>query len=96
MDIVLAIVFGAVVGLAAHFALPGRPTRGAGIAPLVGAVVGAAVWTGMTWLGQTTSDPWIWLASIVAPAVVTFPAVAILTSVRRRHDEHARTRLGLS
>jgi len=96
MDVVLAIVFGGVVGLAAHFALPGRHTRGAALAPLLGAVVGAAVWTAMTWTGQTTQDAWIWLASILAPAVVTFPVVGVLATVRRGRDARTARSLGLS
>jgi uncharacterized membrane protein YeaQ/YmgE (transglycosylase-associated protein family) len=96
MDIVLAIVFGAVVGLVAHFSLPQRATRGAAVAPILGAVVGAAVWTAMTWAGATTADPWIWIASIAVPAVVTFPVVAVLARVRRVRDEHTRDRLGIS
>ncbi|MEN2740029.1 hypothetical protein ABCS02_19710 [Microbacterium sp. X-17] len=96
MDIVLAIVFGAAVGLIAHFALPHRATRGAAIAPILGAVVSAAAWMGMTWAGAVTSDPWIWFAAILVPAIVTFPVVAIMARVRRVRDAHARDRLGIS
>jgi uncharacterized membrane protein YeaQ/YmgE (transglycosylase-associated protein family) len=96
MDIILAIVFGAVIGLAAHFSMPQRATRGAALAPIIGAVVGAAVWMGMTWMGATTADPWIWLASILVPAVVTFAVVGILARVRRVRDARTRERLGIS
>lgn len=96
MDIILALVFGAAVGLIAHFALPGRATRGAALAPLLGAVVGAAVWLAMTWAGATTADPWIWLASILVPAVVTFAVVALLARIRHARDARTRAELGLS
>ncbi len=95
MDIVLAIVFGAAIGLAVHFAMPGRALRGVALTPVLGAVVGAAVWLVMTWNGVTTASGWIWVLSLVAPAVVTVALAGVLARVRRVRDERERQRLGI-
>lgn len=93
MDIVLAFLIGTAFGLIAHYALPGRELRGVAFAPILGALVGGAVWMALTWAGLTTLDAWLWVASIAAPAVVVFPATAILTRMRRAHDQRERVRL---
>lgn len=96
MEIVLALLFGAVVGLLVHYTLPGRDTRGAALAPIVGAVAGGAVWMLLTWLGWTVDDGWLWLLSIAAPFVVAYPLVAVLTRTRHAHDEQERRRLRIA
>ncbi|MFT4210735.1 MAG: hypothetical protein QM626_02585 [Microbacterium sp.] len=96
MDILLAFIFGVALGLIAHFALPGRDTRGVVLLPGVGAIVGGLVWLGLTWVGATTTDPWIWLLSIVVPAIVVVPVGSIVTRVRSRRDARVRERLRLS
>ncbi|MDQ1128196.1 hypothetical protein [Microbacterium sp. SORGH_AS_0888] len=95
MDIVLAFLFGLAVGLIAHYALPGRAARGTALLPAVGAVVGGAVWTLMTWTGATTLDPWIWLLSAIVPAIVVVPLGVVLTRIRAAHDARERERLKL-
>ena len=95
MDIVLAFLFGLAAGLIAHYALPGRPVRGTALLPAIGAIVGGAVWTVMTWAGATTLDPWIWLLSAFVPAIVVVPLGALLTRIRLAHDERERVRLKL-
>ncbi len=95
MLIGLALLFGAVIGIALHYALPGRDTRGPALAPVLAAFVGGAVWLVLTWLGLEDSG-WIWLASLAAPIVVTWPVVAVLTGTRRAHDRRERERLKLA
>ncbi|KHK98406.1 hypothetical protein LK09_05230 [Microbacterium mangrovi] len=95
MQIILGVLFGACWGLAAHFALPGRDTRGPALGPVLGAVVGGAVWLALTWAGLTVENGWLWVASLVAPAVVCFVVIPILTRVRTAHDQRERERLGL-
>jgi len=95
MQILLGILIGAVVGLVVHFALPGRNGRGMVVAPIVGAAVAAVVWAGLTWLGFGIDAPWIWLAAIVIPAVVTVPVVLALAAARRRTEAAERARLHL-
>ncbi|MDL5350617.1 hypothetical protein [Microbacterium sp. zg-YB36] len=93
MQILLALIFGAGLGVLAHFLVAGRATRGAAIGPLLGAVVGGAVWLALTWAGLGIDNPWIWVASFAAPAVVVFPVLILLTRARRTHDAHERARL---
>ncbi|WP_029144496.1 hypothetical protein [Microbacterium luticocti] len=96
MEIVLALIYGAAIGALAHFTMPGRDTRGPVPAPMIGAVVGGALWTVLTWAGVGTSSPWLWLGTLVVPTVVVYAAVGVLTRVRRRHDERERERLGIA
>ncbi|WP_460775207.1 GlsB/YeaQ/YmgE family stress response membrane protein [Microbacterium sp. GXF7504] len=95
MEILLALVFGAVVGSIAQAVLPGRDRRGMLLLPMLGTVVGGAVWMLLTWVGLTGADPWIWLASILAPVVVVVVAGVVLARTRETHDARERERLKL-
>ncbi len=96
MDILLAFIFGTALGLIAHYALPGRDLRGEALVPVAGALTGGLVWLALTWAGMTTADPWIWLASIVVPAVVVFAGTALLTRIRRARDAREAARLKIA
>lgn len=96
MQIILALIFGACWGLIAHFALPGRSSRGAALAPMIGAVVGGLVWLVLTWAGLTVANGWLWVLSIVVPAIVCFAAVPLITRMRSAHDAREGARLGVS
>lgn len=93
MQILLALIFGAAIGLAAEMLVGGRESRGAVLAPVLGALVGAAGWTALTWAGLGIGDPAIWITAIVAPAIVTPAALIVLTRVRAARDEQERQRL---
>ncbi|MBZ4485916.1 hypothetical protein LQ938_09955 [Microbacterium sp. cx-55] len=96
MDILLAFVFGAALGVIAHAILPGRELRGAALAPIVGALVGGAVWLALTWAGLTTDDVVLWAAALLVPAVVVVVGVVALTRIRRSHDAREAARLGIA
>lgn len=96
MEILLAFIFGAAIGAVAHFALPHRETRGAFVAPVLGALVAGAAWLLLTWLGVTPDNPLLWLAAVVAPLIATVVAVTVLTRVRLAHDRRERTRLRIA
>ncbi|WP_405375577.1 MULTISPECIES: hypothetical protein [unclassified Microbacterium] len=95
MLIVLALVFGAAAGAAAHFAVPGRTLRGAAVGPLLGAVLGALTWMILTWVGWGTDAAGLWLLAIAVPAVVTPLALVVLGRSRAARDEATRTELGI-
>lgn len=95
-QIVLGILVAAVVGVVAHVVLPGRGERGVALAPLVAAAVGALAWTALTWAGLGIDSVWMWLAAVLAPAVVTVPFVLALAAVRRRSDAAERARLRIT
>lgn len=96
MQILLAIIIGVAVGLALEFVVPHRSLRGVAVAPIVGAVSAALVWTIMTWAGVGLDNPFIWLAAIVTPIVVTWPTLLLLTRLRLEGDEKERVRLKIS
>lgn len=96
MQILLGVIVATIVGVAAHYLLPGRDTRGAALAPLIGGATGAVVWTLFTWAGVGGDNLWIWVAAILAPVMVTVPVVVVLAAARTRRDaaERARLRIG--
>lgn len=96
MQILLALIAGAVIGTAAHFAISGRDTRGAALLPVLGTLVGGVVWLALTWIGWGLDNPLLWLAAIVVPAVVVWPTGILLTRSRHAHDTRERERLRIS
>ncbi|MFS0867125.1 hypothetical protein AB3M83_07285 [Microbacterium sp. 179-B 1A2 NHS] len=96
MLIVLALVIGATLGAAAHFAVSGRDLRGAALGPLSGTALGALGWMILTWAGQGPDSLWTWLATILLPAIVVPIALVLLTRARVAHDERTRRELGIA
>lgn len=96
MLVVLALVFGAIAGAAAHYALPLRSLRGVALGPLLGSLLGAGTWTAMSWAGVGPDQGWIWLVSIAVPVVVTPTALLVLSRLRAAHDARTRTELGIA
>lgn len=96
MQIILAVIVGAAIGTAIHFLVAHRATRGVVIAPMIGAIAAGLVWTVLTWAGVGTDSVWLWLSMFVAPLVVTYPVVVLLSRARVAHDaaERARLRIG--
>ncbi|MDQ1083830.1 MULTISPECIES: hypothetical protein [Microbacterium] len=95
MEILLGLILGAVIGLAAHFSLPHRELRGAALAPLAGAAAAAVVWTALTWSGLGADSPILWLVAVLAPAATVFALVPLVTRARVARDEADRARLGV-
>lgn len=96
MQILLAFILGAVIGVGIHFQLHQRLTRGVVLAPMIGAVSAGLAWTILTWAGIGIDTPWPWLAALVVPIVVTYPAIIVISRVRVAHDARERERLGIS
>lgn len=96
MQILLAFIIGAVIGVGIHFQLHQRLTRGVVLAPMIGAVSAGLAWTILTWAGIGVDTPWPWLAALVVPIVVTYPAILLTSRVRVARDARERERLGIS
>jgi hypothetical protein len=96
MQILIALIVGAVLGVAVHFHIGHRDTRGVAVAPIVGALSAGLVWTILTWAGVGIDSIWLWLSMFVAPLAVAYPVVILLTRARVAHDaaERARLRIG--
>lgn len=95
MQILIAFIVGAVIGIGIHFQLHQRLTRGVVLAPMIGAVSAGLAWAILTWLGVGIDTPWPWLAALVVPIVVTYPAVVLISRSRVAHDAREKTRLGI-
>lgn len=95
MQILIAFIVGAAVGLGIHFQLHQRLTRGVVLAPMIGAVSAGLAWAILTWVGVGIDTPWPWLAALIVPIVVTYPAIVGISRVRVAHDAREKTRLGI-
>lgn len=93
MLILLALVFSAAAGIALHFALPHRETRGVALAPLVATAIAAVLYTSLTWLGLAEDNPWLWAVSLSVPAIAAGIFVTALARTRIAHDARERARL---
>lgn len=96
MQILLALIFGAAVGLVANFVVAGRETRGGALAPVLGAVVGGLVWMIGTWAGWGIDNPLLWIAALVAPVVVVAPTLVVVRRARISRDAAERERLRIA
>ena len=96
MEIALALVIAAALGIGVHFLLPHRRNRGAFVAPLIAAAVGAVAWTALTWADLGADNPWIWVTAVIAPIVVSAALTLGLSLSRVRGDHRERERLGLA
>ncbi len=96
MEILLAFIFGATLGGALHFLQAGRESRGAALAPLVGAAVAGLTWLALTWAGFGLDNPWIWVLPIVVPALVVPVFLAVTRRQRAAHDARERLRLKIA
>ena len=95
MQILIAFIVGAVVGLGIHFQLHQRLTRGVVLAPMIGAMSAGAVWSILTWAGVGIDTPWPWLAALIVPVVATYPAIILVSRARVAHDAREKARLGI-
>lgn len=95
MQILLAFIIGAVIGVGIHFQLHQRLTRGVVLAPMIGAVSAGLAWAILTWVGIGVDTPWPWLAALIVPIVVTYPAILLTSRVRVARDVRERERLGI-
>jgi uncharacterized membrane protein YeaQ/YmgE (transglycosylase-associated protein family) len=93
VQILLALIIGAVIGLGIHYQLRNSVTRGVVLGPIIGAFSAGLAWMILTWAGVGIDTPWPWLAALVVPIVVTYPVLIVLTRVRLSHDAKQRAQL---
>lgn len=82
MELLFVALGGALLGLAARYALPRRLTHGSVLVPAVGTGVAALVWIVLTWLGWAWDGGWIWWVSFVVAAGASV-VVDVLVGRRR-------------
>jgi len=90
---------GAILGLAARYALPRRLTHGSVLVPAVGTGVAALVWVVLTWLGWAWDGGWIWWVSLVLAGVAAVVVDVLLGKRREAADLamlHTITKTGVT
>lgn len=78
---------GSIIGLIAHYALPGTVRRGVVVLPAVATALMCVLWQGLTWLGLAYSDFLIWGISFGITTVVAFGLGVVLTRRRASTDD---------
>lgn len=93
MELLFVTLGGALLGLAARYAVPRRTMHGVVVVPAVGAAVAAVAWVVSTWLGLPWDGGWIWVISLVAAGLASAGVALFLGSRRERHDAELFTHL---
>ena len=93
MELLFVILIAAGIGFIAHFAIPGRETRGMLLLGALSAAAAAIVWAALLWLGFTFDGGWIWLISLVVGGLVAIIVAAALPKRRRVADRALLTKL---
>lgn len=87
MELLFAILGGIAIAGGLRYLFPHRHTYGVLLLPALGGVVAAAVWAALTWAGWKFDGGWIWVASLVLPAVAAILVAMILGRRRDTADE---------
>ena len=93
MELLFVTLGGAILGLAARYALPRRHTHGVVLVPAIGAAAAAVVWVALTWLGFAWDGGWIWVISLVASGVAAAGVALLIGPRRERSDAETFERL---
>lgn len=93
MELLFAILGGIAIAGGLRYLFPHRHTYGVLLLPALGGVVAAAVWAALTWAGWQFDGGWIWVASLVLPAVAAILVAMILGRRRDTADERMLQRL---
>ena len=93
MELLFVVLIAAGIGFIAHYALPGRDSRGSLLLGAISAGVAALVWLGLLWLGFTFDGGWIWAISLVVAGVVTLVVALALPGRRAANDSAMLARL---
>ena len=95
MYILLALIGACVFGVAVHFLVPHRETRGVAVAPAIATAVAGAAYALGQWAGLKESNVWLWLIALGGAVIVAAAATLILTRVRVHGDAERRVALGI-
>ena len=87
MELLFVALAGAVIGLAARYLLPNRPTHGSALIPAVGVITACVLWVALTWAGLKWNGGWIWWITLIGTAVVAAAIDIVLGRVRAARDE---------
>lgn len=93
MELLFVVLIAAAFGFLAHYALPGRDTRGTLLLGAISAGVAAAIWVALLWLGFTFDGGWIWVVTLVAAGAAALVAALVIPPRRRASDRAMLTKL---
>ena len=93
MELLFIALFGAIIGLVAHFALPAREATGEVLIPAISTAAAAIIWVVLTWIGFAYDEPWIWLITLVSTALTAVAANLLFARVRRAKDNELLVKL---
>lgn len=94
MELLFVVLIAAGLGFLAHYAIPGRETRGELLLGALSAAVAAIIWIVLLWAFRLTFDGgWIWVISLVAAGVAALVVAIVLPPRRRRNDRAMLTKL---
>jgi hypothetical protein len=89
VELLFVVLGGAILGLAARYALPRRHTYGSALAPAIAAIV----WVALTWFGWAWDGAWIWVATLVLAGLASAASVWLIGPRRERQDAEVFERL---
>ncbi len=84
--VLVPMVIGAAIGLAARYLLPGRQWVGLFLNPTASAAAAGIVWTILSLVGMAPDNGWLWIASLAAALVVALVLPRVLPPRRARAD----------
>ncbi|MEZ5190902.1 MAG: hypothetical protein R2717_08760 [Schumannella sp.] len=93
MELLFVTVIAAALGALVRYIVPGRRSYGMLLLPGIAAVVAAALWVGLLWLGWTFDGGWIWIVSLGAAIVAAVVGALLLVRVRAQSDDRMLHRL---
>ncbi len=93
MELLYLMLGGAILGLAGHYGLPGRDTRGVILVPAIGAAASSIVVVALTWAGWRYDGGWIWVVSLAAAVAVVAGTTVLLGRRRGSADAELLARL---
>ena len=87
MELLFIALGGAVLGIAARYALPGRMTHGSVRVPAINAMVESFVWVALTRIGMPWDGGLIWGVTLGVTALASVAADLALVRTRSAGDE---------
>lgn len=87
MELLFVALGGAIIGLIAHYSLPGTVRRGVIVLPALATAVISVLWEGLTWLGLPAGEFLIWGISFAVAAIIAFGVGVILGHRRTASDD---------
>ncbi|MET0590478.1 MAG: hypothetical protein ABWZ77_04815 [Naasia sp.] len=86
MELLFVALGGALLGLLAHYTLPGRSTNGVVLVPAIGTAAAGIVWLALTWLGLAWDAGLIWWITLALSAATSAAAAILIGRQRERSD----------